>query len=181
MTSTRQHLNSLTKAILAVIGGPLKPLAWRHKSAALAAGSLTNDTLSDTIVFGPARRAALGQMATTLRAVVVAGDVDAATLPAARIALSVPVVHAYAHPVAAGAVFGSHPLDVQSFPLADGDAFSSLTHVGPPTSNMEVKLVNIGEEDGGKPLVGNVSSSAKPITLRSMSFPVAPPWTDHWH
>ncbi|KAH7107449.1 acetyl-CoA synthetase-like protein [Auriculariales sp. MPI-PUGE-AT-0066] len=154
---TRQHLNSLTKSILSLLGGPLKPLAWRHKSVALAAGSLTNDTLFDRIVFDSARRASLGQMGMTLRAVIVSGgQLDAATLPASRIALSVPIVNAFAYPLVAGPVFGSHPLDVQAFPAVAGDVLSDIQHFGPPTTNIEVKLVNVSEEEGDKPVVGNL-------------------------
>lgn len=156
---TRLHLNSLTKAVLSAVSGALRPFAWRQKSVALAAGAVSKDTIWDSLVFGPARRAALGPMGASLRAVVLSGGpVDAVTLPAARIALSTPIVNTFQHPAVLGPVFGSHPLDVQSFPPVSGDLVSELAHVGPPATNIEVKIVGIKDADteGPTPLVGDL-------------------------
>ncbi|KZV90421.1 acetyl-CoA synthetase-like protein [Exidia glandulosa HHB12029] len=156
---TRLHLNSLTKAVLGAVSGALKPFAWRQKNAALAAGALSRDTVWDKLVFAPARRAALGPMGTTMRAVVLSGGpLDAVTLPAARIALSTPIVNTFQLPSVMGPVFGSHPADVQTFPPVAGDIVSELAHVGPPATNVEVKIVGIkdADHDTNVPIVGDM-------------------------
>ncbi|TFY60630.1 hypothetical protein EVJ58_g5013, partial [Rhodofomes roseus] len=79
-------------------------------------------------------------------------------------ALSVPIVNAHVHPLVAGPVFASHPLDLQTFPAqeaetkasaADSFAFTYLAAVGPPSVNVEVKLLGVDDsaiENGGDPL-----------------------------
>lgn len=83
------------------------------------------------------------------------------TLPAARIALSTPLVNTFQLPSVMGPVFGSHPADVQTFPPVAGDIVSELAHVGPPATNVEVKIVGIkdADHDSNVPIVGDVSSS----------------------
>jgi hypothetical protein len=47
----------------------------------------------------------------------------------------------------------SHPLDLQTFP-SDADPHVTVTHVGPPAPNVEVKLVGVLDtsvEKGGDP------------------------------
>lgn len=47
----------------------------------------------------------------------------------------------------------SHPLDVQTFP-SDSEPHVTVTHVGPPAPNVEVKLVRVLDtsvEKGGDP------------------------------
>jgi long-chain acyl-CoA synthetase len=75
----------------------------------------------------------------------------------ARIAFSVPVVIAYTHAASAAPVFASHPLDLQMFPPSEFDsaAFARHAHVGPPTINIEAKLVGVNDtevESGGDPV-----------------------------
>lgn len=80
------------------------------------------------------------------------------TLPASRIALSTPIVNAYQHALALGPVFGSHPADVQAFQPVPGDIISELAHVGPPATNVEVKLVGVKDTDHetNAPIIGDV-------------------------
>lgn len=64
----------------------------------------------------------------------------------ARIALSVPLINSYTHPLVPGPVLASHPLDLQDFPPLVNDALSSpIAHVGPPSVNTEVKLVGLDD------------------------------------
>lgn len=85
--------------------------------------------------------------------------VDALT--PARIALSVPIVNAHEHPLVAGPVFFSHPLDFQMFEGQSDPAhpqFSDIAHVGPPSINVEGKLFGVDDaavEKGANP-VGQV-------------------------
>jgi long-chain acyl-CoA synthetase len=74
---------------------------------------------------------------------------DAAELETARIALYIPIVSAYSHPLVCGPITSSHPLDLQSFPTSA----ESVTHVGPPSPNIEAKLVEVDSsiEQGGDP------------------------------
>jgi len=71
----------------------------------------------------------------------------------ARIALSIPLVNALAHPLVAGPVFASHPFDLQDFTLK-GQEESVPAHVGPPSISVEAKLVGVDDdtiENGGDP------------------------------
>jgi len=78
-----------------------------------------------------------------LRAVIVTGPVDNASLADTRLALSTPVVTSFTHPLVCGAVFASHPLDLQTF--ADTSTGPNLAHVGPPAVNIEAKLISVNE------------------------------------
>ncbi|OCH95584.1 acetyl-CoA synthetase-like protein [Obba rivulosa] len=140
-------------------------LAWRHKFAGLLEGFLTKQSLWDRLVFDAARVKVMGKGAGTVRGIVVSGgNVDAQALTPARIALSVPLVNAYSHPLVAGPVLASHPLDLQTFPLhtqkagqsaADAFAFTYTSPVGPPSVNIEAKLVGVDDpavENGADPV-----------------------------
>lgn len=79
------------------------------------------------------------------------GRLDASELPSARIALSIPIVNAYVHPAVTAPVLASHPLDLQEFP----DTADKLAHVGPPSINLETKLIGVDDasvEAGGDPV-----------------------------
>jgi long-chain acyl-CoA synthetase len=120
------------------------PLAWRHKLAAILEGYVTKESLWDRLVFDNARNTVLGEGTPSLRAVVVTGGaVSASQLTPARIALSVPLVIAHTHPLVSAPILASHPHDLQTFAVTSRQEFA---HVGPPTVNVEVKLV--GVDDG---------------------------------
>jgi long-chain acyl-CoA synthetase len=160
------HVRALTDAILhsARKSSPLFTfgLARRHKLAAIRDGFVTRDSLWDRLVFDGARVRVIGEGAGTVRAVVVANiageeeALDVAALTPARLALSVPFVHARAHALVAGPVFASHPLDLQAFePLTAGAVSNEhIAPVGPPAANVEAKLVGVVEKnvaDGADP------------------------------
>ncbi|KAL0947122.1 hypothetical protein HGRIS_013254 [Hohenbuehelia grisea] len=149
------HLDALTTAIMqqAERSRILFPIAWRHKTAALAEGFLTKDSLWDRLLFDGARANIINEAAGTLRGVVISGGPEplrAAALPRARVALSVPIVNVLSHALVAGPVLASHALDLQTFPAPGG----AVAHVGPPTVNVEAKLVGVDDavvEAGGNP------------------------------
>ena len=162
----------------------LYSLAWRHKYASLLEGFLTRQSLWDRLVFDAARAKVFGKAAGTVRAAVSAGGasvpllgesanthltpgpIELPSLAPMRIALSVPIVNAHTHPAVAGPVFASHPLDLQTFPVndseekasgpaADAFAFTYLAAVGPPSVNIEAKLLGVNDADieaGGDPV-----------------------------
>ncbi|KAG6891047.1 hypothetical protein C0992_010709 [Termitomyces sp. T32_za158] len=148
------HLESIASAITRKASESfiLYPVAKRHKLAGLNEGFVTKESLWDRLVFDGARAAVLGDMAPTLRGVVVSGgQLDAAVVTPARIALSIPIVNAYTHPYVPGPVFASHPFDLQDFPTLKN---SLVAHVGPPSVNVEVKMIGVDEptmETGGDP------------------------------
>jgi long-chain acyl-CoA synthetase len=122
----------------------LFPLSWRHKLAGIFEGYFTKESLWDRLVFDSARSAVFGEGAPSIRAVVVSdGTVRASILTQARIALSVPLIIAHTHPLVSAPIFASHPYDVQTFAITSDQ---ELAHVGPPTVNVEAKL--IGVDDG---------------------------------
>ncbi|KAG5354182.1 Long-chain-fatty-acid--CoA ligase 1 [Termitomyces sp. J132] len=141
----------------------LYPIAKRHKLAALNEGFVTKESLWDRLVFDGARAAVLGDMASTLRGAVVSGDrLNAAVVTPARIALSIPIVNAYTHPLVPGPVLASHPFDLQDFPALK-DAL--VAHVGPPGVNIEAKLIDVDDakvEAGGDP-TGNLLIRGPPV------------------
>ena len=130
----------------------LFPLAWRHKVAGILEGYLTKESLWDRLVFDDARSNVLGEAAPSTRAVIVGdGTVPARLLTPARVALSVPLVIAHTHPLVSAPILASHPHDMQTFALTSD---KELAHVGPPTVNIEVKLVGVDDEaveKGGDP------------------------------
>lgn len=117
---------------------------------------MSKDSLWDRAVFDAARAAVLGDGAGSVRGVIVAGTdpVGNDALAPARMALSVPLVLAHVHPVVAGPVFATHPLDLQVFPPEGEDAFAGRAPVGPPSINMDAKLLGVDDasvETGGDP------------------------------
>lgn len=92
------------------------------------------------------------------------GPLENQSLTPSRIALSVPLVNAYTHPLVSGPVLASHPLDLQTFPneqtsssrsAAENYTFTYVAPVGPPAVNVEAKLVEIQEdavENGSDPV-----------------------------
>ena len=92
------------------------------------------------------------------------GQLENQLLMPSRVALSVPLVNAYNHPLVAGPVLASHPLDLQVFPdepsssnksAAENYAFSYLAPVGPPAINVEAKLAGVDDdavENGADPV-----------------------------
>ncbi|KAF8163006.1 hypothetical protein B0H34DRAFT_650803 [Crassisporium funariophilum] len=144
------HLNSVVTGINAEARKSvlLHSFAWRHKVAGVAEGFITNQSLWDRLVFDGARSKVLGDSAATLRAVVVSGGhIDADKLTSARIALSIPLVNAFTHPLSAAPLLASHPLDLQSFAPTPTAPSSSSAHTGPPSVNVEVKLIEIADDD----------------------------------
>lgn len=82
----------------------------------------------------------------------------------ARIALSVPLINTFTHPLVAGPVLASHPFDLQDF-THKGESESVIAHVGPPSVNVEVKLIGVEDdkvEDGGDP-VGSLLVRGPPV------------------
>lgn len=85
------------------------------------------------------------------------GPIDPSSVTPARIALSVPLVNSHIHPLVTGPIFASHPLDLQIFPISETttDPFDHNAHVGPPSVNLEVKLVGVEDqavENGADPI-----------------------------
>ncbi|KAI0693739.1 acetyl-CoA synthetase-like protein [Cytidiella melzeri] len=160
------HLDEVTQAINlhAKSFGLLHTIAQRQKMSNMLEGFITKQSLWDRFVFDPARASVLGKGAGTVRAVIVSeGALESQVLTPARIALSVPLVNAYTHPMVAGPVLASHPLDLQTFPAetassstsaADTYAFTYLAPVGSPAINIEVKLAGVDDsavESGADP------------------------------
>lgn len=112
----------------------------------------------------------------------IAGPLEAQALTPSRIALSVPVINVHSHPVVAGPVFASHPLDLQTFPAstpstpsasaADAYAFTYLSPVGPPSVNVEAKLTGVDDSavEGGADPIGALHvrgpSVGRPLSAR---------------
>ena len=169
------HLTSLSNTIIAEAKSSslLYILAWRHKFASILDGFITKQSLWDRLVFDSARAKVMGKGAGTVRAIIISGGttyiyvgrliahllqlgaLEATALTPARIALSIPLVNSYTHPAVAGPVFASHPLDLQTFPhvspvqsatAAENYAFTYDCPVGPPTVNIESKLLGVNDE-----------------------------------
>ncbi|CAA7267615.1 unnamed protein product [Cyclocybe aegerita] len=158
------HLRSLVSGITreAKQSWLLHAFGWRHKLAGVADGFVTNQSLWDRLLFDGARAKVLGNVGATVRAVVVSGgNVENSALTPARIALSVPLVNAFTHPLSTAPVLASHPLDLQDFPSLSSVSSSPSSspqpppaHTGPPGVNVEVKLVGVDDEAveaGGDP------------------------------
>lgn len=82
------------------------------------------------------------------------GNLDAAHLTSARIALSVPFVNAFTHPLVAAPVLASHAFDLQDFYSEDKTTSKAVAPTGPPGVNVEAKLVSVEDdavEKGGDP------------------------------
>ena len=165
------HLNAVVDAVISNAKRSfIFPLAWRHKFAAIFEGYFTKESLWDRLVFDSARSAIFKNAAPSVRAVVVSdGTVPASLLTKARIALSVPLVIAHTHPLVSAPIFASHPYDVQTFAVTSDQ---EPAPVGPPTVNIEVKLVGVDDgaiEKGSNPegvlhvrgpIVGSVLANA---------------------
>jgi long-chain acyl-CoA synthetase len=77
------------------------------------------------------------------------GPIESSYLMPARVVLSVPLVHSHTHPLVAGPLFASYPSDLQTFPAPSEnttDLFAHNAHVGPPSTNVEAKLVDVDDE-----------------------------------
>ncbi|KAJ7752042.1 hypothetical protein B0H16DRAFT_1547206 [Mycena metata] len=148
------HLHTLVPAILkeARKSFLLYPFAWRHKVAGISEGFVTKESLWDRLVFDSARSRVAGEGSGTLRAVICSeGPLAADTLTPARVALSIPVINCYSHPLVVGPVLASHAFDLQDL-STDG---VSTAHTGPPTVNVEAKLVGVDDdsvENGADPV-----------------------------
>jgi long-chain acyl-CoA synthetase len=161
----------------------LYPFAWRHKIAGLRDGYITKESLWDRLVFDFARASVVGEGAGSIRGVIVGGgkipcfnsrsaikwkvegSLEAKIVEPARIAFSVPVVNAHVHPLVAGPVLATHPLDLQTFPISTADPFGLSAPVGPPSMNIEAKLVEVdddGIENGADP-VGVLQVRGPPV------------------
>lgn len=139
------HMEAVVNAIVSSAKKSLIfPFAWRHKVAGILEGYVTKESLWDRLVFDDARSSVLGEAAPSTRAVVVSdGTVPAKLLTPARVAFSVPLVIAHTHPLVSAPILASHPYDMQTFAITSDQ---ERAHVGPPTVNIEVKLV--GVDDG---------------------------------
>lgn len=179
------HLKSIVSGVLQAANKSLflYSFAWRHKLAGVDHGFITNQSLWDRLVFDGARAKVLGQGAATLREVVVSGgmyppriqdylskprflgDIESEMLTPARIALSVPLVNAFTHPLVTAPVLASNPLDLQDFPDSTKEGKTAIAHTGPPGVNVEVKLIGVNDEiveNGGDP-VGDLVARGPPV------------------
>jgi long-chain acyl-CoA synthetase len=168
------HLHGVVDAIIANAKKSfLYSLAWRHKLAGICEGFFTKESLWDRLVFDNARSAVFGDDAPSIRGVVVSdGNVPVSLLTPARIALSVPLVITHSHPLVAAPILATHPQDVQTFPVTSDQA---IAHVGPPTVNIEVKLIDVDDgavERGDDP--EGVLYMRGPIVGRVLSLAGAP-------
>lgn len=96
------------------------------------------------------------------------GDLESQALIPSRIALSVPLVNAYTHPLVAGPVLASHLHDLQTFSTeksaaastsaTENYAFTYLATVGSPAINVEAKLRDVNDEalENGADPVGSL-------------------------
>ncbi|KAF8876510.1 hypothetical protein CPB84DRAFT_1795786 [Gymnopilus junonius] len=163
------HLSSIVSGILQAAKKSwfLYSFAWRHKLAGVTDGFITNQSLWDRLVFDGARAKTLGNGAATIREVIVSGgDIESEMLTPARIALSVPLVNAFTHPLVAAPVLASNPLDLQDIPSPrHKDGAIIIAHTGPPGVNVEVKLIGVDDdvvENGGDP-VGDLLVRGPPV------------------
>ncbi|KAI0035954.1 acetyl-CoA synthetase-like protein [Vararia minispora EC-137] len=156
------HLNALVNAVLERAKKSfIFPVAWRHKLSGILDGHVTRESLWDRLVLNDARVAILGAVAATLRGVVVSGGpLPADLLTPARIALSIPLVHAFTHPISTAPIFASHPHDLQTFAHA-----LPVAHVGPPVVNIEVKMKGVDDAaiERGEDPVGKLFVRGPPI------------------
>ncbi len=167
------HLKSITTEVLkkAARSFFLYPFARRHKLAGVTDGFITRDSVWDRLVFDGAKKKVIGESAATLRAVIVSGgelsvfcfsvsrpglressfhhlflgSLPAVLMTPARMALSVPLVNAFTHPLVAGPVLASHPFDLQDF-TQEGMGEDVTAHVGAPSVNVETKLIGVDDE-----------------------------------
>lgn len=165
-------------------------------------------------MFDAARSAVLGGIGNSVRGVVVsggeflwyyytclnpmsliilyAGPLELSYITPARIALSVPLVNSYIHPLVTGPVLASHALDLQIFPSPpqnNTDPFTFTAHVGSPSINVEAKLINVQDqsvENGEDPigvLLVRGPSVAKVLGVGEFSYievPSSPSSDEGW-
>ncbi|KAJ6546491.1 hypothetical protein DFH09DRAFT_1040107 [Mycena vulgaris] len=139
------HLHTLVDAISKEARKSffLHPFAWRHKMAGISEGFITKESLWDRLVFDAARSRVAGDRSGALRTVIISeGPLAADSMTPARVALSVPVINCYSHPLVAGPVLASHALDLQDLSTPG----STTAHTGPPSINVEAKLVGVDDE-----------------------------------
>jgi hypothetical protein len=187
---TPAHFRSTWTDIATVAKGSfLASLAYRHKISALAEGFLSKDGLWDRTVFDAARAKIIGEGAGTVRAVIVTGkDLPAKDLPDARVTLSIPVVHAVSHPAVVAPVCATHPLDLQHFPApANAQGFDAVAHAGPPSVNLEAKLIGIddtatqaGQDPEGTLLVRGPTVAKVEIIGDEASAEIESGWLNTW-
>ncbi|OCB84357.1 hypothetical protein A7U60_g9037 [Sanghuangporus baumii] len=170
---TPSQLNSIVSSILSLArNSPFFSVAWRHKLSHLRQGFLSKDSLWDNSFLAGPRNTVLKGWADSLRSVIISGGklpISKDSLTPARLALSVPIVNAHEHPLVVGPVFFSHPLDFQEFPenSAGNPEFAGIAHVGPPSINIEVKIVGVDDaavEKGADP-IGEVVVRGPSVTL----------------
>lgn len=85
----------------------------------------------------------------------VSGLIEAKTMTPARIALSIPLVNSLTHPLVSGPVLASHAFDLQDFPAPSNGPLTPVAHTGPPSVNIEAKLVGVEDdqvENGANPV-----------------------------
>ncbi|PFH46356.1 hypothetical protein AMATHDRAFT_70077 [Amanita thiersii Skay4041] len=122
----------------------LYSVAMRHKMAGIAEGFLSKDSLWDRLVFDEARARVVGESSSTLRGVIVSGSpISSRLLNLSRTAVSIPLINAFTHAMVSGPVFATHPFDLQDF---SSDSVPNSTHIGPPSVNVEVKLLGVHDE-----------------------------------
>lgn len=164
-----EHVKALSSDILAQAkkSSFLYSIGWRHKLAGLTEGFLTKESLWDRAVFDGAREKVAGNFGRTIRQVIISGGpVTISDLTPMRIALSVPIVNTHTHPISAGPIFSTQPLDLQMLPAGSSkDPFSDIAHVGAPGVNVQVKLVGVNDADveaGGDP-TGDIHIGGPPV------------------
>ncbi|KIK08144.1 hypothetical protein K443DRAFT_672626 [Laccaria amethystina LaAM-08-1] len=152
------HLNSLVTAVIkeSAKSWLLYSFGWRHKLTGVTEGFVTKESLWDRVVFDGARTKILGEGAATLRGVIVSGGlIEAKTMTPARVALSIPLVNSLSHPLVSGPVLASHAFDLQDFPAPSNGPLTPVAHTGPPSVNIEAKLVGVEDdqvENGANPV-----------------------------
>ncbi|KAG8906712.1 NAD-dependent malic enzyme, mitochondrial [Tulasnella sp. 403] len=183
--SSSQYIDLANAALNYAKSHWLFAYAWRHKLFHHNGGQMSNDTVWDKLVFGPARTKALGRLGQSVEKIFISGEplLESTIIPL-RLALSVPVVRAVIHVTAAGPVLASHPVDFQSFQDSDKGSpssdFDSLSHCGPPTINAEAKLMNANHDDieAGSDPIGELF--VRGPTIGQAVPPAAEPSLDGW-
>lgn len=74
------------------------------------------------------------------------GSVPMDAMDEARIAVSVPIINSFVHPISAAPILASHPFDLQYIPEESDKPSTHAAHSGPPSVNVEVKLTNVDDE-----------------------------------
>lgn len=157
LVSTVAGILSTARASKSLPFGLLFSFAWRHKLAALREGFVGNQSLWDRLLLDGARTKTLGWAASVREVIVSGGPVPEDALTPARVALSIPLVNAFTHPLCTAPVLATHPLDLQDFTRAApssvfhekseaADGYARSAPFGPPSVNVETKLVGVDDE-----------------------------------